>query len=241
MLKVILTVLAVLISIYWIGERIRRNPKIDKFLSAIEGRYSKLNERLEESNVMEGLRLLRRYYGWLSVALLVCLLVVQRFPQSSPMATLRLFSFFGFAFMGWWSIKWVTAHKRTIAERSKDNTLIIFGPLLLGIFDVLFGTPFMSILVRPMQEIAAALHFDFPQVSNPIAIGSIMSLAVLSFFGVQYLFTWIITVPVFLVSVFVVVLPIRFARLLAAIDRGNTFLWLTAFVMLVISVWLTQL
>ncbi|WP_072430228.1 hypothetical protein [Chitinimonas taiwanensis] len=241
MLKVALTILAVLISAYWIGERIRRNPKIDKFLSALEGGYSKLNERLEESTIMDGLRLLRKYYGWISVALFICILVVQRLPQSTPMATLRLFSVFGFAFMGWFSIKWVTEHKSTIVEISRDNVLIVFGPLLLGIFDILFGTPFMDILARPMREIATLLHFDLPLDTNPIAIGSITSLAVLGFFGFYYLLTWIVTAPVFLISVFVVLLPIRFARLLAAIDRTSTFLWLTLFVMLGISVWLSQL
>jgi len=55
------------------------------------------------------------------------------------------------------------------------------------------------------------------------------------------LLTWAVTVPVFMVSVFAVVLPIKFARVLAQIDRNNTFFWLTVFVMILISVWLTQL
>ena len=57
MLKIALTLLVVLISIYWVGEKARRNPKIDAFLSAIEGHYSKLNSRLEDSTTISGLRL----------------------------------------------------------------------------------------------------------------------------------------------------------------------------------------
>jgi len=137
--------------------------------------------------------------------------------------------------------QWVTEHKNTIAEFSRDNALIVFGPLLMGIFDVLFDTPFIKILVLPLQQMAASLHIAIPQISNPVALGSIISLILLAFFGFFYLLTWIITVPVFLVSVFSVVLPIQFARLLSAIDRENTFFWLTVFVMVMISLWLTQL
>ena len=80
-----------------------------------------------------------------------------------------------------------------------------------------------------------------PEISNPLAIGGAVSLVFLVFFGFYYLLTWAVTVPVFMVSVFAVVLPIKFARVLAQIDRNNTFFWLTVFVMILISVWLTQL
>jgi len=190
---------------------------------------------------MNGLRFLRKFYGWLSVVLFVCLFAVQRFSQPNTTSTLPLFSVFGFTFMGWFSIKWVTEHKNTIAEFSRDNALMVFGPLILGIVDLIFDTPFMQILVLPLQQIAAPLHFNIPQVSNPLAVGGIISLVFLVFFGFYYLLTWIVTVPLFLISVFTVLLPIQFARLLAAIDRKNTFFWFTVFVMVIISAWLSQL
>lgn len=241
MLKIALTLLVVLISVYWVGEKARRNPKIDAFLSAIEGHYSKLNSRLEDSTTISGLRFLRRLYGWASIFLFACLFAFQRFSQPSPTSFLSLFWAFGFAFMGWFSIKWVIDHKKTIDEFSKNNALIIFGPLLLGIFDLVFHTPFTEILLIPFQQAAASLHFNMPEISNPLAIGGAVSLVFLVFFGFYYLLTWAVTVPVFMVSVFAVVLPIKFARVLAQIDRNNTFFWLTVFVMILISVWLTQL
>ncbi|MDP2144431.1 MAG: hypothetical protein Q8J80_09925 [Gallionella sp.] len=240
MLKSVLTLLIVLISVYWVGEKTRRNPKIDAFLSAIEGHYSKLNDRLEDATAMEGLHFLRKVYGWISVFLFVCLYVVQQFSQPNSTNILPLFWVFGFTFMGWFSIKWVIDHKNTISEFS-NNALVIFGPLLLGVFDLIFHTPFTEILVLPFQQIATTLHFNLPEISNPLAIGSAVSLVFLVFFGFYYLLTWAITVPVFLVSVFAVVLPIQFARFLAAIDRKNTFYWFTVFVMIAISVWLTKL
>jgi hypothetical protein len=236
MLKIALTLIAVLISVYWVGEKARRNPKIDAFLSAIEGNYSKLNNRLEDATTISGLRFLRRFYGWASVFLFACLFVFQRFFQPNPTNFLSLFWVFGFTFMGWFSIKWVIDHKNTIREFSRNNALMIFGPLLMGIFDLVFHTPFTEILLLPFQQAAAILHFNMPEISNPLAIGGAVSLVFLVFFGFYYLLTWAVTVPVF-----AVVLPIKFARALAQIDRNNTFFWLTVFVMFAISLWLTQL
>lgn len=241
MLKIALTLLVVLISVYWVGEKARRNPKIDAFLSAIEGHYSRLNNRLEDASTISGLRFLRRLYGWASVFLFACLFAFQRFSQQSPTNFLSLFWVFCFAFMGWFSIKWVIDHKNTISEFSRNNALMIFGPLLMGVFDLVFHTHFTEILLLPFQQAAATLHFNIPEVSNPLAIGGAISLVFLVFFGVYYLLTWAVTVPVFMVSVFTVVLPIKFARVLAQIDRNNTFFWFTVFAMIVISVWLTQL
>ncbi|AMK76912.1 MULTISPECIES: hypothetical protein [Methylomonas] len=241
MLKIILTCFVVLISVYWVGEKARRNPKIDAFLSSIEGHYSTINEWLEDSTTMAGLKFLRRLYGWLSIILCILLFATSHFSPPNWSSTLSLFSVFAFMFMGWFSIKWVTEHKNTIAELSRDDVLIIFSPVFLGVFDVLFKTPFVNIFVLPLQHMADSLHITIPQISNPVALGSIISLILFAFFAFYYLLTWAITVPVFLISVFSVILPIQIARLLAAIDRENTFFWFTVFVMVVISIWLTQL
>ncbi|XTI72388.1 hypothetical protein ACQAYK_12015 [Acidithiobacillus sp. AC3] len=241
MLKITLTLMVVLISVYWVGEKTRRNTKIDAFLSAIEGHYSRLNNRLEDATIISGLRFLRRLYGWASVFLFACLFAFQRFSQQSQTNFLSLFWVFGFTFMGWFSIKWVIDHKNTIGEFSKNHALMIFGPLLMGVFDLLFHTTFTEILLLPFQQAAATLHFNLPKVSNPLAIGGAVSLVFLAFFVFYYLLTWAVTVPLFMVSVFAVVLPIKFARVLAQIDRNNTFFWFTVLVMIVISVWLTQL
>lgn len=241
MLKIALTLLVVLISVYWVGEKARRNPKIDVFLAAIEGQYSKLNNRLEDATTISGLRFLRRVYGWASVFLFACLFAVQRFSQQSSANFLALFWVFAFTFMGWFSIKWVIDHKNTIGEFSRNNALMIFGPLLMGVFDLAFDTRFMEILLLPFQQTATTLHLNLPELSNPLAIGGAISLIILAFFGIYYLLTWAVTVPVFMISVFAVVFPIKFARVLAQIDRNNTFFWFTVFLMIVISIWLTQL
>lgn len=241
MLKIALTLLVVLISIYWVGEKARRNTKIDAFLSAIEEHYSSLNDKLEDATVVNGLRFLRKLYGWASVFLFVCLFLVQRFFLENSVSFLPLFWFFSFSFMGWFSIKWVIDHKSAVSEFSRNNALMIFGPLFIGVFDLVFHTPFTGFFLLPLQQSAAALHLNFLDISNPLAIGGSVSLIFLAFFCFYYVINWTVTAPVFLVSVFAVVLPIKLARLLAKIDRNNTFFWFTVFVMFVVSVWLTQL
>ncbi|MCP1633215.1 hypothetical protein [Kerstersia gyiorum] len=182
MIEIAFNLLAVLISVYWVGEKTRKNPRIDAFLSAIEGNYSRLNSRLEDATIVSGLRFLRQFYGWASIFLFACLFVFQRFSQPSPKNFLSLFWVCGFAFIGWFSIKWVTEHKNTINEFSKNNALIIFGPLLMSIFDLIFHTSFTEILLISFQQAAAVLHFNIPDTSNPLAIGGAVSLVLFGFF-----------------------------------------------------------
>lgn len=241
MLKIFLALLGVLISVYWVGEKARNNVKINEFLLAMEWRYAKLNGKLEDATIKNGLQILRQFYGWFSVLLFTCLFLIQRFFQPETKSTLPLFWCFSFTFMGWFSIKWVANHKTELSEFSRNNAIIIFAPLILGICDVLFDTPFMGIIFSPFQQIATPLPFNIPLVSNPIGIGAAISLFLLVLFCIYYFITWLITGPIFLISIFVVVLPIYLARLLAKIDRNNTFFWLTVVIMIGITIILTQI
>lgn len=241
MLKIFLSLIAIFISVYWVGEKARKNQNVDAFLAALEENYSKINGKIEGTTTVMGLRCLRRFYGWVSVFLFACLFVSQSFLNIDPENYLLLFWIFGFAFIGWFSIKWVIDHNDAVREFSKNNALIISGPLLIGISDFIFNTFFTEILLLPFRQFAAALHFNMPEILNPIAVGGAVSLVIIVFYGFYYLLVWAVVSPVFFVSALAVVLPIKFARFLAQIDRSNTFFWFTVFVMIFISVWLTQL
>ena len=143
--------------------------------------------------------------------------------------------------MGWFSIKWTLEHKRTVVDFARKNILLVFGPLLMGIFDTLLGTQFVDILIHPLYQIASALGLEARQFTNPLVGGSVISLVILAAFAMNYLFTWVITVPLFLLSLLVALIPIQIAKFLAAIDRENTFFWLAAFAMTAASVWLALL
>ncbi|VVD85803.1 hypothetical protein [Pandoraea soli] len=236
--KIILNIITVLIGIYWIGEKIRRNQKIDEFLSAIEGHYSTLSLRLEDATILSGLRFLRRIYGWISAFSLIFAFMLQRFLPPDSSRFLLSFWLFMLTFMGWFSIKWVIDHRKTVGEfLSKGNALMILGPLLMGFCDIVLHTKFTPILFSPFQHAAKILHISTEGISNPLAIGGVISFMFLSFFCIYYSIAWIAAAPVFLVSVFVVMLPIRFARALAKIDPSNKFLWFTVVVMIVVNIW----
>ncbi|MDF2390052.1 MULTISPECIES: hypothetical protein [Aeromonas] len=241
MLKITLTLLLIMITIYWIGEKVRKNKKIDAFITALEENYSKLNNHLEDSSIINGLRYLRRAYGWLSILIFASLFILQRLSQPNSANYQPIFWLFVFAFMGWFSIKWVVDHKKTVTEFVRDNLLIVFGPLIMGVFDLVFNTPLTRILFTIVKDIAVVFNIQTAEISNPLAIGGTISLVLIAFFSIYYLVTWAVTAPVFLVSVFAVLLPIQFARFLARIDRSNTFLWFTICLMIIITLWLSQL
>jgi tetrahydromethanopterin S-methyltransferase subunit B len=249
MLKIGLTVIVVFISLYWVGERVRLNPKIDAFLSSVEGRYTKLNELMEDVTVREGLFLLRKFYGWASVGLFIAMLIIMKSSLVGIEYVLPSFWLFSFFFMGWFSIDWVADHRKKVSELSKNNSFaffaIILGPLLMGVSDLISHTLFTSRLFfplyPPLHQILSPLDVDIPVTSNPLIIGCIISLMFMAFWVFLYLMGWIFATPVFAFSVVSVALPVKFARMLAAIDRNNTFFWFSVFLMFIVSVWLTQI
>jgi hypothetical protein len=241
MLKLILSLLIAVISIYWVGEKARRNPKINNFLNVVEGKYSKLNEILEDATVISGLKYLQKLYGWISIFIPVLFFVFNKIFHLDKDLTIYVFWVFSFSFMGWISIRWVLDHKKAVKEMSKNNLLFVFIPILLGLLAFLFDSTIMNILMYPIYELVGKLHMQLPQINNPILIGCLISLMFASFFAFYYALTWVVSIPMFFASVLVVLLPIRFARLLAAIDRQNTFFWFSVFVLIVSTVWLTRL
>ncbi|MBN6353647.1 hypothetical protein JZM10_19545, partial [Providencia rettgeri] len=97
MLKLSLPFFIYIITLYLIGERIRRNPKIDAFIATIEKNYSKINELLENTTVKEGLFFLRKIYGWLSLlsfTIILLLLKLRFLPDESILYTYPLFLIF---------------------------------------------------------------------------------------------------------------------------------------------------
>lgn len=240
MLKIILTSITYLCGIYFIGDRVRRNAKIDAFLGALEGSYTRINEHLESSTVLSGLRLLRKTYGWAGIALFGFVFVILKVFPGSTGAFLVVFQLFLLTFLGWFSIKWAIDHKATLSDHWKTHSLMVFGPLLMGVSDTFLHTPFTQVLALSLEPLSGALHTVVLGL-HPMAIGALYSAICLALFLLYYLMTWIITTPLLIASVLAIALPIHFARFLAVIDRENTFLWLAVFVGGACAIWLTQL
>ncbi len=241
MLKLSLSLIIYIITLYLIGDRIRLNPKIDKFINDVEGRYSKINELLEKSTVKEGLSFLRKIYGWLSVLVFAILFLIMRFKILSEDLILYTYPFFLLIFMGWFSIKWVMEHKKTVFQNIGMEIVMIFSPLLLGLLDFFAGTGFIKILCEPIYMIMENFDFSFSFSHSSIITGGVFSLFLFLFFTFNYLLSWVMLTPFFLMSVILVITPIRVAKFLSALNKNDTFFWFAIFVLTIATFWLNLL
>ena len=240
MLKIALNCIMYLCAIYCIGDNIRRNPKIDAFLAALEGGYTRINQHLENATVRSGLAVMRKIYGWTSLVMF-CVFAVLTYSLPSWKGAMDATSqLFMLTFMFWMSIKWAVDHKVTLIEHWKTYSLLISAPLLMGLCDTLLDSGFTRALVIPFAQFPLNLHIDITALP-PLFIGGFYSALFLVFFVSYYLMTWVITTPVLIISVLTIAIPIIFCRLLAAIDREKTFLWFAVFTGGACMLWLTQL
>lgn len=229
MLKALLVFFTIIIPIYLIGDKIRRNPKIDAFVGAVEWRYANLNNQLEQASIRSGLLLIKKLYGWASVALITfCISTIYILP-TTPKTFVVAFNLFLYLFLAWFSIKWTLEHKSTLIEYAKNNAIFILMPLLAGTLDSLLDTPFASALSAPIQHAFAALKIS-PPPFHPFTIGMITSCFMLASFAILYCTAWVLSTPLFIASLIITMVPIYCARFLAAIDRNNTFMWLAIFI-----------
>ena len=237
MLKALLIFLNVTITIYLIGNRVRRNPKIDAFVGSIEWKYAKLNSQLEQASIRSGLLWIRKIYGWLSVVLITFSLFAMNALPGSSKAFLIPFNLFLYVFLAWFSIKWTLEHKTTLLDFAKNNALYVFVPTLAGLLDTVLDTPFTSVLAPSLQHVLDV--FKLPALPlHPFAIGVLISCFMIVSFVILYFTTWFLTTPLFICSIIIIMIPIYLARLLAAIDNTSTFLWLAIFIWIATVIWL---
>lgn len=241
LLKFLLSLLMYFIILYLIGDRVRLNPKIDNFIGEIEGRYSKLNELLESTTVKEGLFFLRKVYGLLSILSICIILFIMKFRFLSEASILYTYPVFLLLFMGWFSIKWVTEHKKTVFEHSKMEVMIVLTPLMIGILDVFADTNFIQILSDPFYTVIDKFQLSLSSDISPFIIGGVMSLTLLVLFVFYYLLSWVMITPFVLLSIILVIIPIKLARFLSALNKNDTFFWLSIVILTVATFWHAQL
>ena len=220
MLKLLLTLVQIIIGFYWAGDMARQNPRIDALVTHLENGYGNFNEKLKDAKIIGGLSALRSFYGWLAVAAFSLFFVLPKVIDPSP-------NFFGFlslvglgSVFGWFSIKWCLNHRKTVREFGSQVSLMVFGPILIGAFDLLLQTPFTQILAEGFYRIPLPFGWEVPHLTNPIAIGGAISLLFAVFFGLYYIITWLLTVPAAFASATIILLPVLLARFIHA-DRKS--------------------
>ncbi|RDK04609.1 hypothetical protein [Paraburkholderia lacunae] len=227
MLKLTLAFIQILIGFYWAGDMARQNPKINDFVAHLEDGYGSFNDRLKDIKVIEGLAALRKLYGYIAAISFVLFFVLPILVGANRLlagfiSTVGMASVFG-----WFSIKWCMDHKKAVAEVGSQAGLLIFGPVILGAFDLLMGTRFMTILWESLSRIPAPAGFHIPYLTNPIAIGGCLSLLFAVFLAVYYLIAWVLTVPAAFFSAVLVLLPVAVARMVHTVAPRKAFVGFT--------------
>lgn len=237
MLKLTLSLIQILIGIYWAGDVARQNPKIDAFVAQLEDGYGAFNQRLQGIRIGDGLIVLRRIYGWTAVAAAMLFFVLGRYLGQNPVFRTFWSTAFFVSFFGWFSIRWCTEHKRAVSDYGPQVALFVFGPLLMGAFDILMGTPFVQILMEPLNRVPNPWGWTIQQPANSIALGAVLSAFLAVFFAVYYVITWVFAAPAAFVSALVVALPVALARFVYVIAPRKAFFGLTAVVLTLATLW----
>ncbi|MFC4296671.1 hypothetical protein ACFO0J_01285 [Castellaniella hirudinis] len=227
MLKTLLSFVQIIISIYWAGNIARQNQKIDELVTYLENGYDSFNKKLKDAKINESLLSLKKLYGWSAVLFFSMSFVLPRLIESNPsLFNVPLLVSFGSAF-GWFSIKWCLHHRKTVQEIGPQILLMIFSPVLVGIFDLLFNISFMHIFATSLYSIPLPFDWEIPYFTNPIIIGLIFSILLASLFFFYYIITWIFTAPAAFVSVTIILLPVLFARFIHTIAPKKPFFGFT--------------
>lgn len=237
MLKTLLTFVQIVTGFYWAGDMARQNPKVDALVTHLENGYGSFNEKLKDAKIVEGLSMLRGFYGWVAVATFSMFFVLPKVigPNSKFFGFLSLVGL-GSVF-GWFAIKWCLDHRETVREFGSQVSLLVFGPILIGTFDLLFHTQFTQILAEGFYRLPLPFGWEVPHLTNPIAIGGAISLLFAAFVGLYYIITWLLTVPAAFASVAIVLLPVLLARFIHAVAPRKPFVGFTFVLFTAVTLW----
>jgi hypothetical protein len=150
MIKLLLSLLMFLISLYWVGDRIRRVARLDEFLGNVELRFSNFNEIVKGIEVRDAIQILGSTAGRISLLcggiVLVFALVDGRSPSlGSPLGVITALSF-----GEWLATRWATLS--TKAERHYENALNVLGNMafpwliLVIVVGYLFGPQLLGLM-----------------------------------------------------------------------------------------------
>ncbi|GAA5031074.1 hypothetical protein GCM10025794_13190 [Massilia kyonggiensis] len=105
--------------------------------------------------------------------------------------------------------------------------LPVFGPVVLGVMDYMFGTSITQAVANGFYELPLPFIRELPHLTNPMVIGTIISLLFAAFFAVYYLLTWLLAAPIAIMSAMVVLLSVMLARFVHTLAPRKPFIGLT--------------
>ncbi|QEU44079.1 hypothetical protein F3X94_23485 [Raoultella planticola] len=236
MLKAIVTILQILVGLYCLGHVIRQNPKFDAFLLVVENGYGGINNKLKDARLYDGICTLRLMYGFIGF-LAFLLIFLTPYLTSAPQPYLLICgACFIISIIGWGSISWCLQHNEILLDNILFLSIFLLSPFLMAFLEERTNTP---LLWYPLESIFIMLHsmnIDIDPPRNIFIQACIFSATLVFFMFVQYLFNWLISIPVLLLTIFIVLLTSSFAKIVNLFFPKNAFAGLMAilFVMLIV-------
>ncbi len=225
-----LTLVKLLIAIYWIGNAARQNKKINALVEYLEEDYGQFNERIRNAKVRGGLIILRRIYGLAAALMFVGVFAAARFFGSTSFVQEVIMYAFLIAFGGWFSIKWFTEHRKTLYEYRWVILFTLLCPLLYRALDLLTDTPIMAAFVDAVRPLQFPGGWQIPDQVDPNIVTAVMIAFMTTGLLLYYLLTWIVLAPLALFSLSVVIIPVYLARAIHFVAPDKSFIGFTIFV-----------
>lgn len=227
------TTLQIIISIYWAGEVVRQNPKVENLIEVIERGYKSFNSSLKDVQVVNALRVLRKIYVYLIVIIISAILIQDFLSTNLTILNLILSRLLPITLLGWFSLEWCLDHKKYISGVSPQVLLIIVSPVLFVIIDQLMSTSISDVIVVPCTQILDAIGYEPP--TNNILISMVCTLTITLSIAIFYILAWFISVPIAFVSAILVCIPIFFARLMHYFFPHKPFFGFTVLAFIIVS------
>ncbi len=208
----------------------------------IEEGYTRFNLKLKDSSFAVALRRLKTFYAWLTTAAIGTILIFsQLFRELSLVVALTVTYIFLFSSFSWFSIKWCTEHKKMLKQVAPLVIMLILTPFLMSLLYLLDPAVSNPFIASGLNQLATSFGFKFFVSLHPVVQGGISSVFILCWFVLCYVVSWLFAVPIAFCSVFVVALPVWFARLVDTIAPKQNFFGFTVVVYFVVSLLLLQL
>lgn len=232
MIKNLLVLVMSLVSVYWLGGRVRTNPRVDALLTTLENGYTAFHNKVKNSTISDVVTILRPIYGWLALLTGVAFFMLGKVGVQSPIAVGLLSAAFLFCLSSWAAIKWVSEHRLILRNHASMVSMMVFGPLVIGVLSRMSVTPLIDPLYAHLVWTVSLLGMELPINVGQVWQGAIMSIIIFTIIVGNYLLAWLFAVFVAYPPILVALAPVYLTKCLDRLFPGDAFLGFTVFLYL---------
>lgn len=232
MLKAMETILEVIVGIYCLGNIARQNPKFDAFLILLEDGYGKINEKIKETSVKDGVQLLQKTYRFMVLIFFLLLLVGNSLSLNNEQYIFIFTIGFCISLLSFGGVSWCLQHKKMVSDNLWIALIIVISPFFLAFLESQSEMSLLDRFSKPLLNLLTQFGFFIDFNIGVWDLAFMISVILLVMIIVQYMFAWILSLPILLLSIIIVVLIINFAKLV------NTFAPKKAFAGLIVVIFI---